>query len=332
MTLGPPVGYDGKSYSGKEFRFLVAAMYPTPGVVSGFGVTAQGSPNTTVQVAAGNMIVAATAAGEFGSYQIYNDATLNSGSFTATTTNPRWDYLILRITAGVGALQIVQGTPSGSPVAPTITGDNFQALALIKMPASTTNITGGMITDARSLAEVATGIPPGALQAYSASTAPPGWLFADGSAQSRTTYSRLFTAIGTAFGAGDGSTTFNLPDLRGRIPVGLDNQGGSDAGRLTSAPGGGQTLGGGGGEENHALSIGELAAHSHTDSGHAHQQQAWSLVAGGSNTVALQANAASSVPVGVNTVAASAAIQNTGSGTAHNNMPPYLLTAWIIKT
>jgi len=330
MSFGVPVGFDGKSYSGKEFRQLVAAMYPNPGVITGFNVTAQGSPNSTVAVAAGNAIIAATTAGQFGSYQIANDGSINSGSFTATTTNPRWDYLIIRITAGVAALEIFPGVASGSPVAPTVTGDNWTALALVKLPSSTTNITGAMITDARSLAEVSTGIPPGALQPYAGTTAPAGWLIADGTAVSRTTYARLFGAIGTQHGAGDGSTTFNLPDLRGRIPVALDNQGsGVDAGRIGVLA---NTVGLSGGEELHALSIAELAAHSHTDAGHVHQERAWNLVVGGSNTVALQANAAADVGVGSNTSSAAAAIQNTGSGTAHNNMPPYILSLYLIKT
>lgn len=65
------------------------------------------------------------------------------------------------------------------------------------------------------------GTPPGALLAYAGGTAPAGWLIADGSEISRATYPALFEAIATTYGGGDGSTTFNLPDLRGRIPVGV---------------------------------------------------------------------------------------------------------------
>lgn len=60
----------------------------------------------------------------------------------------------------------------------------------------------------------------GAIVSYAGNTAPVGWLMCDGSAVSRTTYSKLFNAIGTTYGTGDGSTTFNIPDLRGRFPVG----------------------------------------------------------------------------------------------------------------
>lgn len=65
-------------------------------------------------------------------------------------------------------------------------------------------------------------LPIGFVGAYSGVTAPEGWLICDGAAVSRTAYSALFAAIGTTYGAGDGSTTFNLPDYRDRVPVGLD--------------------------------------------------------------------------------------------------------------
>ena len=65
-----------------------------------------------------------------------------------------------------------------------------------------------------------TGFPSGVMLDYAGNTAPSGWLLADGTAVSRTTYADLFTAIGTLHGAGDGSTTFNLPDARGRATVG----------------------------------------------------------------------------------------------------------------
>jgi microcystin-dependent protein len=63
-------------------------------------------------------------------------------------------------------------------------------------------------------------MPTGAITAYGAAAAPADWLLCDGTAVSRTTYGSLFGVIGTTYGAGDGSTTFNLPDLRGRVPVG----------------------------------------------------------------------------------------------------------------
>ena len=64
--------------------------------------------------------------------------------------------------------------------------------------------------------------PPGMITPYAGKTAPEGWLLCDGSAVSRTTYADLYAAIGTTYGAGNGSTTFTLPDLRGRVPAGAN--------------------------------------------------------------------------------------------------------------
>lgn len=73
--------------------------------------------------------------------------------------------------------------------------------------------------------------PAGAVQAFARNTAPTGWLKANGQAVSRTAYARLFAAIGTTFGTGDGSTTFNVPDLRGEFIRGWDDGRGVDTGR-----------------------------------------------------------------------------------------------------
>ena len=64
-------------------------------------------------------------------------------------------------------------------------------------------------------------VPPGAITLYAGSSAPSGYLNCDGSAVSRTTYAALFAAIGTRYGSGDGSTTFNVPSVSGRVPVGI---------------------------------------------------------------------------------------------------------------
>lgn len=74
-------------------------------------------------------------------------------------------------------------------------------------------------------------VPAGAVAHFARNTAPTGWLAADGATVSRTTYATLFAAIGTTFGAGDGSTTFKLPDLRGEFVRGWDNGRGVDSGR-----------------------------------------------------------------------------------------------------
>lgn len=91
------------------------------------------------------------------------------------------------------------------------------------------DVPGATVTDALNTLAAA-GIP-GQISAFAFNTAPDGWLKANGAAVSRTTYSDLFGAIGTTFGAGDGSTTFNVPDLRGEFLRGWDDGRGVDTGR-----------------------------------------------------------------------------------------------------
>ena len=74
----------------------------------------------------------------------------------------------------------------------------------------------------------------GIMVPFAGSSAPSGWALCFGQAVLRSTYAALFTAIGTTYGAGDGSTTFNLPDMRGRVAVGLDNIGGTSSARLST--------------------------------------------------------------------------------------------------
>lgn len=108
--------------------------------------------------------------------------------------------------------------------------------------------------------------PTGMVVSFAGSTAPTGWLLCYGQNVSRTTYADLFAVISTTYGSGDGSTTFTLPDLRGRVVAGQDDMGGSSANRLTGLSGGidGDVLGGTGGDESHALTEAQLASHDHS--------------------------------------------------------------------
>jgi microcystin-dependent protein len=99
------------------------------------------------------------------------------------------------------------------------------------------------------------GSPLGSVAQFAGSTLPNGWMLCDGSQLSRTTYADLFAAIGTRFGTGDGSTTFNLPDLRGKIPVGYN-----------SAETSFNTLGKTGGAKTQTLTVANLPSHSHSGS------------------------------------------------------------------
>lgn len=123
----------------------------------------------------------------------------------------------------------------GSSVAPSIsftnepsTGFYHEAAGEIGIVIEGTQV--GTITSTG----IAGTVPVGAILDYSGTTIPSLWYLCYGQAVNRTTYSILFNAIGTTYGSGDGSTTFNLPDYRGRTLVGLDNMGGTAAGILTS--------------------------------------------------------------------------------------------------
>lgn len=194
--------------------------------------------------------------------------------------------------------------------------------------------------------------PSGIMMDFAGPTAniPPNWLPCDGSAISRTTYPALFSAIGTNWGAGDGSTTFNVPDFRGRATIGSGTGSGLTA----------RTLGQTGGEETHTLSVAEMPSHNHTDSGHNHGNTSTESTYHTHNVhftnLVVQYTPGSSVgavPGGSwpllgaytdlqsqnNNVLhvhainnASAIITNTGSGSAHNNMQPYAVVTKIIKT
>ena len=153
--------------------------------------------------------------------------------------------------------------------------------------------------------------PPGVISVYGAAAAPTGYLLCDGDAVDRTTYASLFSIISTIYGVGDGSTTFNVPDLRGRFPLGKDNMGGSSANRVTASEA--DNLGQSEGTEAHTLVTAEVPAHTHE-------------VAGDPNN-----------NFGVHQATASTGGQanitgSTGGDGSHENMPPYLTISYIIKT
>jgi len=179
-------------------------------------------------------------------------------------------------------------------------------------------------------------VPAGALMPYAGSSAPTGYLLCDGSAVSRSTYATLFSAIGTQYGAGDGSSTFALPDLRGRVVAGQDDMGGSSADRLTDQTGGlnGDTLGDTGGSETQALVEANLPAHTHTFSDT--DSHTVAIPRTFVNELAAQSvNAEGSavrVDSGSITVSISGTTSSTGSGSAHNNVQPTIILNYIIKT
>ena len=184
-------------------------------------------------------------------------------------------------------------------------------------------------------------IPPGMVRMFGGPNIPPGWLVCDGTAVSRTIYAALFAALGTYWGAGDAITTFNLPDFRGRSPLGYVN---SAVAGITA-----RAFASRGGEENHVLSVAELANHNHplTDGTHAHgitqtpHQHSYVNPIGGlgnqpgsggysaagtAETQTVNAN------ITINAASANISIAATGSNAGHNNLQPFSVLYFIVKT
>lgn len=146
----------------------------------------------------------------------------------------------------------------------------------------------------------------GAILAFGGTAAPSGYLLCDVAVVSRTTYAALFSAIGTNYGVGDGSTTFGLPDLRGRTPIGT----GQGAG-LTN-----RTIGANVGAETHQLTTAQMPVHNHLIR---------ESLAGSTVCPQFAANLKQ-------TGGATGATESAGSGQAHNNMQPSQVCTFIIKT
>lgn len=157
-------------------------------------------------------------------------------------------------------------------------------------------------------ANTTSAVPAGHILPWPGNAAPAGYSFAYGQAVSRTTYAAAFAVYSTVYGSGDGSTTFNLPDLRGRTIFGRDDMGGSPANRITTN---GIVLGSTGGEDKHLLTVLEMPSHTHT-------YTAWSASGSGAS------NGSGNGGISSNTGA-------QGGGTSHNNMPPYTVMNWIVK-
>ncbi|WID42133.1 tail protein [Pseudomonas phage ZRG1] len=200
----------------------------------------------------------------------------------------------------------VQNNPAGAVPYPLIRDNNLSDVP--NKAAARSEL------DVYSKAEAEAIVPPGAVIYFARNTAPSGWLKCNGAAISRTAYAKLFAAIGTVFGAGDGFTTFNLPDLRGEFVRGWDDGRGVDGGRAFgsfqagmiqshSHTGGSASAGAhnhsgsavAGGSHNHSASTGGGGSHAHsgTTSGggsHQHNLPAGSVAPGGNSGYGIMAS------------------------------------------
>ena len=155
-------------------------------------------------------------------------------------------------------------------------------------------------------------IPAGTIIQSAAINEPSGWLDCNGRVLNTSLYAALFTAIGYTYGGAD--LSFNIPDMQGRVPVGR----GSGAG-LTS-----RSLGATGGEETHTLSVGELPSHTHSLSRRSNPEDGAYDTGDGH---AAESSACTTDRSILGTFSTSA----TGSGTAHNNMQPFVVVRYLIK-
>lgn len=179
-------------------------------------------------------------------------------------------------------------------------------------------------------------LPAGAIMQYAAATAPAGWLLCRGQTVPRAQYQSLFNAIGTTYGAGDGTSTFALPDLQGRVPVGL-NSSETEFNALNKR----------GGAKTHTLTVAQMPSHNHTQSSHTH------TIHGGNSGTNARMRSGRAEPGGgnssmgawhpwfgtgwnaidnVKTSSVTPSIANRGGGGAHNNIQPYITLNYIIFT
>lgn len=181
-------------------------------------------------------------------------------------------------------------------------------------------------------------IPAGMIAYWPKVASPPtGWLQCYGQAISRTTYADLFTALGTAYGSGDGSTTFNVPDCRGRVLVGAHSMNNAEPSltRMTSN----NTRGAVGGTQSHSLTVSQMPSHAHTGG----TTSIWHEHLIGHGAYYVNPAYSDSALVGFADVGLAqvglyyANIDHThnipanGSSTAHNNLQPYTTLTQIVK-
>ncbi len=216
------------------------------GVTFPLGVTFSGNQTVTGNLTvngnttignAGTDTLSVVAVGTFTGNQTFN----GTATFTSTVTVPDASFTNAklatvatatikgRVTAATGVVEDLTGAQATTLLS-AVVGDSGSGgtKGLVPAPAA------GDTAAARFLSAAGTftaAVPVGSITMYAANTAPTGWLECSGAAVSRTAYASLFAAIGTVFGVGDGSTTFNVPDMRGEFARGWDNSRGIDPAR-----------------------------------------------------------------------------------------------------
>lgn len=208
----------------------------------------------------------------------------------------------VQVQGGVTAANVTVSRSTQATASEVVRGDDPRLTNARPASGGNADTIGGQSPAA--FAPIQAAMPTGAVLPYAGYVAPSGWALCDGAAISRSAYPYLFGVIATTYGSGDGSTTFNVPDLRGRMIVGMGSGSGLSA----------RSLGQKGGEENHTLSVAEMPTHSH---------DALMRQPGGSSGGDAAPHTTGTATPGVNA--------STGGSQPHNNMPPYIVINYIIK-
>lgn len=365
MTISP-IWLQNLAYSAQLDRNLIEALVGIEGVSSPLSMkvkpTSPGSMR--VKVSAGGVFIKGDNTPGQGMYYVVSDDEIETSSISPPASGyKRTDLICVSVKdpdasgpAGDSAqIEIVTGNPTltGAPAdIPTAPATHY-VLAHLNITSSTVSIGTGEISDQRALCGGVEHI--GSIKPWAGSTSsvfPNGWYPCNGAALSRTDFAELFEVIGTTYGAGNGSTTFNIPNLLGRAPVGSGT--GDYAGASARA------LGQKGGAETVTLSPQQIPLHSHSIN-HTHQQASTStqpahthtphtqnrdfiisaasgdpgpagglsLSAGG--RVNAHTGAAGAHSHTVNIPAFSGQSGSAGGGQGHENMMPFLVVTYLIR-
>ena len=312
---------DSKAHDAREFTDYFARFVSD-------GVFAE--PANALQVSISGMVAKVKAgAGFVRGVMIANDSDLTLT--IDTTASARIDRVVMGVdqsapSAGIYVLKGTDGTTTAPELANTASKRELCLAEIMVTPNGVSSYSDTRLTNLCGVVRnlVAAMNIAGIIHAYAGSTAPDGYLMCNGQAVSRTDYAALFAVIGTTYGAGDGTTTFNVPDLQGRFPLG------AGAGNGLTARAVGQK----GGEETHTLTVAEMPAHSHTPD--ASGEYFVTAEEGGANNTRVAYS--SSGDRWVNGLTSQShfhhrtSTDTVGSGGSHNNMPPYAVVSYIIST
>ena len=334
-----------ETLSNKTFGSNVALGTPVSGVATNLTGTAAGLTAGTVTTNAnlsgpitsvGNVTSVAAQSGTGSTFVMQASPTINSPTLSSPVLGTPASGTLTNCT--IPAAQVTAGTMQSGMVlvAPALGTPASGVLTNCTVATASFESNG---TGVASTGYVDAAIPCGSVLPYAGSSAPTGYLLCDGSAVSRTgANAALFALLGTTFGAGNGSTTFNLPDLRGRVPAGPDG----GAGRLTATTMSGTSVGSTVGQQTNTASTtssGSMSGSNAINYGNIGGQTSggWSggaPAAAGADFNALTTSSLSSIttnPVNGNfNIGVSGSVSGTSS--AFSDVQPTIVLSYIIKT